>query len=187
MCGMNNSYRHLHQLSPIFLTGSKSAKIPRFWPHLHSERCDSKTEQKNQKCKTILYSADVWALICRRPHAARAPNSDIHCPNWDTIKCENWKKKRLNSSNSAARGQIAFRFYKIILCGTVEAAELSKPTEDRIQDGGRVDDAQIFNIRAPISFERLKLETLNLVYASIITRSNFDSMQKLGQRGHDTV
>jgi len=48
------------------------------------------------------------------------------------------------------------------------------------------DDAQIFNIRAPISLERLKLETSNFVYAST-TRSKFDSMRKLSQRGHDTV
>jgi len=42
-------------------------------------------------------------------------------------------------------------------------------------------DAQIFNIRALISFERLKLETSNLVCTS--TTSSFDRMQKLGQRG----
>jgi len=42
------------------------------------------------------------------------------------------------------------------------------------------DDAQIFNIRTPISMEQLKLETSNLVYAST-TRSNFDGIQKLGQ------
>jgi len=46
------------------------------------------------------------------------------------------------------------------------------------------DDAQIFNIRAPISLERLKLETSNLV-CTLAIRSNFDDMQKLGQRGHD--
>jgi len=38
-------------------------------PHSHSERCDLKTEQKIQKSKTIAYSADVCALICRRPLA----------------------------------------------------------------------------------------------------------------------
>jgi len=46
---------------------------------------------------------------------------------------------------------------------------------------------QIFNIRAPISIEELKLvETSNLVCA-LTMRSNFDGMQKLGQRGHDPV
>jgi len=42
-------------------------------------------------------------------------------------------------------------------------------------------NAQFFNIRVPISFERLKLETSNLVRAST-TRSSFDRMQRLGQR-----
>jgi len=41
-----------------------------------------------------------------------------------------------------------------------------------------VDNAQIFNIRSPISLERLKLES---------TRSYFDGMQELGQRRHDLV
>jgi len=37
-------------------------------------------------------------------------------------------EKRLHHSNSAARRQIAFKFHKMVLCGTMEAAELSKPT-----------------------------------------------------------
>jgi len=41
------------------------------------------------------------------------------------------------------------------------------------------DDAEIFTIRTPISFERLNLETSNLVW------SNFDGMQKQGQTGCD--
>jgi len=49
-----------------------------------------------------------------------------------------------------------------------------------------VDDAQIFNIRTPISLEWLKLETSSLVCVST-TRSKFDSMQKVGQRGRDPV
>jgi len=48
------------------------------------------------------------------------------------------------------------------------------------------DDAQIFNIWTPMSLERLKQETSNLVHAST-TRSKFDSVQKLGQRGRDPV
>jgi len=43
------------------------------------------------------------------------------------------------------------------------------------------DDAQIFNIPTPISLERLKLETSNLVCEST-TRCKFDGMQKLSQR-----
>jgi len=38
----------------------------------------------------------------------------------------------------------------------------------------------------PISLERLKPETSNLVYASTM-RSNFDGTQKLGHRGRDPV
>jgi len=45
---------------------------------------------------------------------------------------------------------------------------------------------KFFNIRTPISLERLKLEISNLVCAST-TRCNLDSMQKLGQRGRDLV
>jgi len=47
-------------------------------------------------------------------------------------------------------------------------------------------DAQIFNIRTPISLERLKLETSNVVCAST-TKSKFDGIQKLGQRERDPV
>jgi len=43
------------------------------------------------------------------------------------------------------------------------------------------DDAQIFNIRTPISLERLKLDTSNLECA-LTTRSNFDGVQELGQK-----
>jgi len=48
------------------------------------------------------------------------------------------------------------------------------------------DDVQIFNIWTLVSLERLKLEALNLVCSST-TRSQFDGMQKLGQRGRDLV
>jgi len=37
-------------------------------------------------------------------------------------------EKRLHRSNSARHGQIAFKFYKMVLCGSREDAELSKPT-----------------------------------------------------------
>jgi len=48
------------------------------------------------------------------------------------------------------------------------------------------DDVEIFNIRIPTFVERLKLETLNLVRA-LVTRCNFDGMQKLGQRARGLV
>jgi len=31
----------------------------------------------------------------------------------------------------------SLKFHKMVLCGTIEAAELSKPNEGRIQDGRR--------------------------------------------------
>jgi len=68
-------------------------------------------------------------------------------------------EKRFHRSNSAAPGLIAFNCHKI-------------------QDGGR---RQFFDIRTPVSLERLKLETLKLVSASS-TGCNLDGMQKLDQR-----
>jgi len=98
--GTNNFYIPLYQPSPIICRGSKSAQ---FWlefrPHSPSERCDFKTEQKNQKSKTIAYSIDVWALICRRLRASRAPYS-------------------------AARERIAFNFHKMVLCGSTKESKL---------------------------------------------------------------
>jgi len=171
----NNSYTHLHQRSPIFQRGSKSAKFcPDFRPHSHSERCGS----ESPKIKTNLYSIDVWALICRRLRASRAPNSEKrllkYCPKVRQFE------KRLH--NSAAHGQIVFKFRKMVLCGSRKAAELWKPTSGRIQDGN---DAQIFNLWTPISLERLKLQTSNLVWAST-TRSNFDGIQKNYVKGDVT-
>jgi len=48
------------------------------------------------------------------------------------------------------------------------------------------DGAQIFNICIPYITGNLKLETSNLVRASTM-RSNFENVQKLGQRGRDPV
>jgi len=56
------------------------------------------------------------------------------------------------------------------------------PVKSKMADG-----AQIFNIGIPyISRQAIKLETSNLVHASNM-KSNFDGMQKLGQRGCDPV
>jgi len=77
--GKNNSYRHLHQPSPIFHRGSKGAKFcPVFRPHSHSECCYF---FGGKKIENLKQQRIVWALICRRPRAARAPNSEIHLPN----------------------------------------------------------------------------------------------------------
>jgi len=43
--------------------------------------------------------------------------------------------KQLLRSISAAQEQIVFKFHKMVLHGTMEAAELSTPTKGRIQDG----------------------------------------------------
>jgi len=46
-------------------------------------------------------------------------------------------EKRLCHSNSATHGLIAFKFCKVVLCGTAEAAELSKPTAKFLTYGPR--------------------------------------------------
>jgi len=46
-------------------------------------------------------------------------------------------ERQLHRFNSAARGQIAFLFYKIVFCGSRKKAELWKPTQDQIQAGGQ--------------------------------------------------
>jgi len=77
-------------------------------------------------------------------------------------------EKQLHRSNSAARGQIAFKYRK---CGW-RLRNCQKPLKVKSK---MADDAQIFfNKRVPISFERLKLETSNSVCAST-TRSDFDA------------
>jgi len=53
-------------------------------------------------------------------------------------------EKRLHRSNSAARGQIAFKFYKPVLCGSQKAAELSKKLQ--------ADHAQFFKNTVPDIF-----------------------------------
>jgi len=91
--------------------------------------------------------------------------------------------KTLHRSNSAARGQIAFKFHKMVLCGSTNAAKLSSPQK---VESNMADDALIFNLRTSISLERLKLETSNLVCA-LTTIRKFNGIQKLGQRGRDPV
>jgi len=107
---------------PLFHRGSKSAKFcPIFRPHLHSECSDLKIGQKS---KAIMYSTDVWALICCRPCAARAPQlmrSICQIGASKLRQLEEW----LHCSISTVHGQIAFRFHKMVLCGGRKAAELS--------------------------------------------------------------
>jgi len=44
-------------------------------------------------------------------------------------------EKRLHHSNLAARGQIAFKFHKMVLCGSRKAAELSNPLRVELLEG----------------------------------------------------
>jgi len=109
-------YRHLHKPSHIFHRGSKSKICLVFWYHLHSERCDLKTA----KSKTIVYSTNVCALICRRPiqYSAKiktdseqdAPGSwqslmvalKNNIPNVQNIKYISWKHLK-NTRNLESR------------------------------------------------------------------------------------
>jgi len=75
-----------------------------------------------------MYTADVWALICHRPRVAIGPPTlSSICP----VRAPEVRQleKRLHRSNSAARGQIAFKFHKIVFCGARKAAALSKLTK----------------------------------------------------------
>jgi len=67
-----------------------------------------------------------------------ASNSEIHLTTTIGAPKVPQLEKRLHHSNSAARGHIAFKFCKMVLCDFGEAAELSKPTKGRIQNGGRL-------------------------------------------------
>jgi len=88
-------------------------------------------------------------------------------------------EKRLHRSNSAARRQIAFRFHKMALRGSRETRNCHSPLKVEFKIA---DDAQIFNIRIPISLERQKLETSNLV-CTPMTMSSFDNMQNTRSKG----
>jgi len=119
MCGTNNSCRHLHQ-SLLVCTGSQRA--PSFAPFLVFTRILCHLVEKwgkNQKSKTIVYSIDVWALICRRHLAAKAPTQRSICLIGTPKMCQLEK------------------FYKMVHCGSRKAAELPKSVKGRIQDGGR--------------------------------------------------
>jgi len=54
---------------PYFYRGSKSAKF--FLAFRPFRALWLRNGAKTQKSKTTVYSTDVWALICRRPSAAR--------------------------------------------------------------------------------------------------------------------
>jgi len=124
-----------------------------------------------------VYSIDVWAFICRRPRAARAPNSESHLPNWAS-KVDNWKNGYIAVTQPHVhRLRLNFtRWYP------VDPEKLRNCQNPLRVESKMANDAQIFNVWTPISLKRLQLQTSNLVCAST-TKSNIDGMQKLGQRG----
>jgi len=106
------------------------------WAHKHSEPSDLKMEQINQKFKTLAYRTGVWPLNVQLGPPTLRYICPIGAPKVRRLK------KRLHRSNLAVRGQIAFKFLKMVLCGSQKAAELSKLTYSRIQDGGRCPNFQ---------------------------------------------
>jgi len=95
------------------------------------------------------------------------------------LKRDNWKNGYI-TFNSAARGEIAFKFHKVVLCGSGKAAELSKPTKARIQYGGR--RRNFLHTDPDISWTAKARDFIFHVCAST-TRSNFDGMQKSRSKG----
>jgi len=64
-------------------------------------------------------------------------------------------EKRLYRYNSAARGQIMFKFHKMVLRGSRKMQNCQNPLK---AESKMVENAHIFNIRAPISLERQILD-----------------------------
>jgi len=96
------------------------------------------------------------------------------------LKCDNWKNGYIDLSQPHVdRLHSNFTRWYSVASGKLLSCKNSLRFESVMAD-----DAQIFNIQIPISLERLKLETSNLVCAST-TRSNFDGMQKLSQSGNN--
>jgi len=171
---MNNFYGHLHQPSP---QGSKRAKFCLVF-HSHYERSDFKMGQKIEIPKT--YSTDAWALICRRPCAVMTPQL------WDTfsqlgpLMCHSWKKGYIALFQlHVDRLRSDFTRWYSVSPWKLRNCENPLRVESKMAD-----DTHILNIRTPIALKQLKPETSNLVCA-LTTRSTFDGVQKLGQRGCD--
>jgi len=68
-----------------------------------------------------------WLSSAAEPVQLGPPTLEIHLP----IGAHKVRQleKRLHRSNLATRGPIAFKFHKMVLCGTTEAVELSKLTK----------------------------------------------------------
>jgi len=129
----NNSYRHLHQPFHIVHRGEKCEILPRFSTTLAFRAMWFKTEQKFKHLKQKCIAPISVLLSTAKSVQIRPPNLSAIVPIGAT-KVRHLEK-RLH--RSAARGQIAFKFRKMALCGTVKAAELPEPTYGRIQHGGR--------------------------------------------------
>jgi len=120
-CGTDNSYRPLHQPSPIFHRGSQSTDFCLvFQPHSPSERCDLKTEQKFKNLKQYCIASMSGLSSAADPVQQGPPTLTFICP-IGAPKARQLEK-RLHHSNSATRGRIAFKFYKMVLCGSVRGA-----------------------------------------------------------------
>jgi len=134
---------------------------------------------KNQKSKTIAYSADVRVLNYRRPRAAKTPQLLDLFAQLGPLKCDDWKNGYIALAQPPVdRLHSNFTRWYSVVPGKLRNCE--KPLRVKFK---MADDAPIFNIRTPISLERLKLD---LVCAST-TSSNFNGMHKLGQSGRDPV
>jgi len=73
-----------------------------------------------------MYSTDVWLSSAADHVQLGPPTLKSICPIW-APKVQQLEK-RLHRSKSAARGQFAFKFHQMVLCGTMEATELSERT-----------------------------------------------------------
>jgi len=143
-------------LSPIFHRGVKKCEIlPHFQPPVAFQALWFKNRAKNKKSKTIMYSADVWALICRRTHAAQV---------WDPLsqlgpqKYDNWKNGYIVLTQPHV-DRLRSDFVRWYSVATWKLQNCENPLR---VESKMADDAQIFNMQIPMSLERLKLQASNL-------------------------
>jgi len=114
------------------------------------------------------FSVDPFHLL-QTPYR-QGPDSEIRLPYWgpESATLTQPHVDRLRSSFT--------RWY------SVAPGKLRKCQNPLRIEFKMADDAQILNILTPISLERLKLETSNLVCAST-TKGNFECMQKTRSKG----
>jgi len=168
---------------PYFSQEVKKCEIlPRFSTTLAFHALWFENEAKNQKSKTI-------ALAPMSGHSSAADPVQLGPKKlWDPfaqlgpIKCDNWKDGYIALTQPHVdRLRSNFTRWYSVAPGKLRNCKNLLRIESKMAD-----DDQTFNIRTPLSSERLKLETPSLVCAST-TRSNFDDMQKPGQQKRDLV